>query len=97
MLTRRELENAIRKCEDSQTSYQNCEKLATFYVIYDHLYGDKTPNYTEEVIGSHGESDFLESINGKDASTVWAVMNELMDTLFVVNPRLYDNVMKKVK
>ena len=49
-----------------------------------------------ETLGLYGESDFLRAVAGIPASDAWAVMDELMDTLQVVNPRTYDSVMRKL-
>lgn len=99
MLSRKEIERAIRECEDGNSSYQNCEKLATLYTIYDHLYTTASPTITtleETIIGDYGMSEFLSAIRGKDAYHVWSVIDELMDALKVTNPRLYDGVMRKM-
>lgn len=99
MLNKRELEQAIKECEEAQGNYQNCEKLATFYTLYDHLYGDPTAytSYREEiVIGDYGSSEFLMFIRDMDASKVWGIIDELMDTLKVTNPRLYSGVVRKI-
>lgn len=99
MITQRELDGAIRECENAPTSYQNCEKLATFYTILDHLYSDKERKVIEnvsDVIGDYGDSEFLQYIQGKDSQTVWLVMDELMQTLQIVNPRLHDGVMRRL-
>lgn len=47
-------------------------------------------------IGHIGESDFLGKIEGKDTERMWLLMDELMETLQVVNPRLYNGVMRKI-
>lgn len=47
-------------------------------------------------VGSYGDSDFLRAIEGKAPSKVWAIMDELMDTLAVVNERVYNSVMQKI-
>ncbi len=49
-----------------------------------------------ETLGLYGESDFLRAVAGIPAPDAWAVMDELMDTLQVVNPRTYDSVMRKL-
>ena len=49
MIAKTELEKAIDECEHLPTSYQNCEKLATFYAIYDHLYAEKEPKEQKAV------------------------------------------------
>ena len=44
----------------------------------------------------YGGSEFLQALTGKPQRAVWVVMDELMDTLRVVNPRAYDGVMRKI-
>lgn len=101
MIAKTELEKAIDECEHLPISYQNCEKLATFYAIYDHLYAEKEPKeqksvYTETVIDDYGDSEFFMTIQGKDSKEVWKVLDELMSTLQVVNPKLYNATLRKI-
>lgn len=101
MITLRELDGAIRECENAPTSYQNCEKLATFYTILDHI--QEEPQVEEysydppQGIGDFGDSDFLQAVKGKDENEIWKIMDELMDTVLITNPRLYQGVMRKLK
>ena len=100
MMTKQDLEEAIESCERAPMSYQNCEKLATFYAIYDHLYTELSPRIErveETKIRVSGESDFFRMINGLESSKVWSVMEELMLTLQAVQPRLYHGVMQKIE
>ena len=97
MLSQRELDSAIREFEDAPTNYENCAKLATFYTIFDHLYGEpKSEKRPQEVIGLYGNSEFLRIVGDKDPEEVWGVLDELMDTLKIVNPRLYEGVIQKI-
>ena len=97
MLSQRELGSAIREFEDAPTSYENCAKLATFYTIFDHLYSEpETSKRVQEVVGIYGDSEFMRIIGDKDPEEVWGVMDELMDTLKIVNPRLYEGVVQKI-
>ena len=50
-----------------------------------------------QTVGSYGDSDFLRAVAGKDPSKVWPIIDELMDTLAVVNRRVYDSVMRKTQ
>lgn len=50
----------------------------------------------QDTVGEYGDSDFLQAVKGKDPADVWAVMDELMDTLHVVNERVYNGVMRKL-
>ena len=43
MISERELRREIEEYENKQPTYQVCEKLATLYIIYDHLYSVKEP------------------------------------------------------
>lgn len=100
MMTRQELEKAIESCERAPMSYQNCEKLATFYTIYNHLYTRRTPQVemvTETEISVSNSSKFCRMIDGMQATKVWNIMDELMTSLEVVQPRLYDAVMQKIQ
>ena len=97
MLSQRELDGAIREFEDAPTNYENCAKLATFYTIFDHLYGEHdVPKTPEEIVGYYGDSEFLKMAGGKNAESIWSILDELMDTLKVLNPRLYDGVIRKM-
>ena len=46
----------------------------------------------DDTIDYQSESEFARLIHGKSANDAWAVMDELMDTLEVVYPRLYNSV-----
>ena len=35
-------------------------------------------------------------VDGKDMTEVWKIMDELMGTLQVIQPRLYDSVIRKI-
>ncbi|MBR6029483.1 MAG: hypothetical protein IKP40_10370 [Clostridia bacterium] len=42
------------------------------------------------------DSDFARQIDGKNQAAVWPVINELMDAIKVLHPRLYSAVMDKL-
>lgn len=50
-----------------------------------------------QTVGSYGDSDFLRAVTGKDPAKVWPIMDELMDTLAIVNAKVYNSVMQKIK
>lgn len=41
-------------------------------------------------------TEFSRAIDGRDAYSVWAVMDELMEVLNATNPRLFNGVMRKI-
>ena len=50
-----------------------------------------------QTVGSYGDSDFLRAIAEKNPSKIWPIVDELMDTLSVVNAKVYNSVMQKIK
>lgn len=50
-----------------------------------------------EPTGRYGDSEFLREIEGRDMEGVLQVMDDLMDTLQVANPRVYNGVMRKIR
>lgn len=103
----KEIEYWISKLEDGESSFQNYSKLADLYAIRDKMLSARQPElhtaaYSEaaapvsEVLGQYGDSDFLRAVAGCDSAAAWSVIDELMDTLRVVNPRAYESVMRKL-
>ena len=106
MITEQALREAIAEVQGKRDPNRNdCMMLAAFYTIQDHLYPEQetgysyapeTPTEDSSGIGDYGDSDFLQAIKGKDPAAVWAVMDELMDTLSMVNHRVYEGVMRRL-
>ena len=101
---------AIAECQGVRNPTSSTAiKLAAFYTILDHLEDDADdsravmpfPSYSyanepsEEIVTYESDSDFSRAIQGMETNEVLAIMDELMNTLQVVNPRLYNGVMRK--
>ena len=111
MITERDLQEAIAECEGVRNpKADTCIKLAAFYTIRRELFGaDPAPTSTHaysfaapedvkaHVVSYDGDGVFSDAINGMDEQTAWGVMDELMETLKAVNPRLYAGVMRELK
>lgn len=112
MLDEAEIRKEIARLEYEESSYPNYAKLANLYVIRDKMQGaenarDKFAGYysgapapaTAEpaTVGEYGDSEFLLAVAGKDPEKAWAIIDELMDTLALVNRKVYDSVMRKIK
>lgn len=102
MLTKSELLKAIDELEDASPTFQNCQKMATFYTLLNAIYRSNEPSQQiesvrEEVISEHGDSDFLRLVEGMDSREAWSIMDELMETIRVLQPRLYDSVMRRLR
>lgn len=102
MITEQDLRSAIAECQGQKNPNANtCIKLAAYYTILDHITGEQSTVKNIPVMGYSNsylyksESEFMKVIEGVDLDTVMQVVDELMDTLKAVQPRLYDAVMRK--
>lgn len=107
MLDRKEINLEIARLEYGESSYPAYAKLADLYTILDRMdRQEHQPQYAasysaapaeeSSVVGDYGDSDFLRAISGRRQADVWEVMDDLMDTLHVANPRVYNGVMRKI-
>ena len=108
MITERDLQDAIAECQGERHPNANtCIKLAAYFTIYEHLFPQQAEEaediphkifttVNEDIIGNYGDSDFYRVIKGRKAADIWAIMNDLMDTIQVINPKLYDGVMREL-
>ncbi len=108
MLDKREIDIEIARLEYGESSYPAYAKLANLYTIRNQMerQDPPTPVYDAgysataaepETVSWHGDSEFLLAVDGKEQRAVWEIMDDLMDTLRVVNPRVYDGVMRKIR
>lgn len=104
MFTQAELEDAVNELTSGKHSIQNCEKLAAVYIVLDHLYGEKplidmgysNDNKIESEVGLYGNSKFLKTIAGRSSKDAWLLMDELIEAITVLNPRLMNSFYEKL-
>lgn len=78
--------------------YGNPEQLPAYSYAAPPDTTETLPRYSgEDTVGDYGDSDFLQAVAGKSAADMWAFMDELMDTLKMVNPRVYNGVMRRIR
>ena len=110
MITEKDLQEAIAECQGQRNpSASTCIKLAAFYTIRRELYGEakedvQFPAYSyamgtepEPVIINESGSEFSRAINGRKQADVWPLMDEMMDTIHAIHPRLYRAVMDRLR
>lgn len=109
MITERDLQEAIAECQGQRNpTASTCVKLAAFYTIRRELFGEEKnaeapAGYSfaaapvESRIDNPGESEFAQAVNGKRQSEVWPLMDEMMDTIAAIHPRLYNAVMERFR
>ena len=106
MITKQDLVQAISECQGERNPNANtCIKLAAFLTIQRELYGDdekiEHPSYSfapapDITIMADGNSDFARVIDGRNQMEVIPIIDELMSTLQIIQPRLYNAVMDKL-
>lgn len=104
MITETDLRQAIAECQGERNPNANtCIKLAAFYTIQDHMNGapDSSASYAAppesqpfEGITYYSDTAFSRSVRGKDIDSILAIVDDLMNTLQAVCPRLYRITMR---
>lgn len=103
MITEKDLQEAIAECLGKRNpDASTCIKLAAFYTIQNELYGAKpvysfsAPPTTENTIGYDSGTEFGQIVNGLYVEDVMPIIDDLMDATRVVNPPLYNAVIRKL-
>lgn len=107
MITEKDLLEAIAECQGQRNPNANtCIKLAAYYTILQNITGNTKQETNEgysyagpttsSIIDYNGESEFLQLTNGRSQDEVLPVIDELMTTLQIINPRLYKSVIRKL-
>lgn len=98
-----DLKAAIAECQGERNPNANtCMKLAAYYIILKELEPDavsgysKSPAPVNEKVGYYSETEFGKAINNKDMVSVLELMDELAMTVQVLQPRLYNGLMRKI-
>lgn len=104
MITEHELREAIAECEGQLNPNANtCIKLSAFYNVMEHLYGNKNsvPNgYSfssssqSDTTIKYSNSEFSQIVEEKGIENCFGIIDELMGTLYVINPSLYKSVIR---
>ena len=107
MITRRDLQEAIAECQGQRNPNANtCIKLAAFLTIQQALYGEEKeaiqqPSYSylpdPGLIENQSDSEFARLIDGRRQEEIWPLMDEMMDTIHAIHPRLYAAVMDRLR
>ena len=90
-----EINGEIAKLEKQPASYATIERLAWLYVVRDHLATSPASSVTGNEI-PQGKSDYYCACAGKSINEIMGVMDELMNVLMVMHPRLYSAVLTKL-
>ena len=90
MPTREELQQAIELLESQAATFETCQKLAVYHYLYDKCYNKIQSHYTSD-------SEFMDAVADVGIDDLLAVIDELMECVSVINPKLYDSVLEKIR
>ena len=108
MITEKDLQEAIAECQGQRNpNASTCIKLAAFLTIHREMFGDKeaeripgysfAPDPDANRIDNPGGSEFARMIDGRKQEEVWPLMDEMMETIHAIHPRLYNAVMGRLR
>lgn len=91
MLNLDKIEEEILVLEKKDTTYAVIERLAWLYIVRDHM-----KEYKDEVKPAEvSSSEFMKVIDGKHPDDVWCLVEELVESVRVTHPMLYDSYMRR--
>lgn len=94
MITRKDLIDAIEKCQGQKNPNANtCIKLAAYYTILDYTPEDTGYSYASKPLSN---SEFMRIIKSKNMDDVLLVIDEMMEELQAVAPKLYYETMERL-
>ena len=105
MITKKDLDAAIAECQGKRNPDANtCIKLAAFYTIKREMFGSTeqaesysyAPAPNQNTIEVKSDSEFARAVSGMSVSEFLPIIDELMSTLQIIQPRLYGAVMMKL-
>lgn len=107
MITEQDLREAIAECEGRRhPDASTCVKLAAFYTILNNMAEkDATPERKTESGGysfqagpgiQYGASEFSGIVQQKGIDRAWPIIEEIMEVLAVVEPKMYESAMRKL-
>ena len=95
LITRRDLLEAIEKCQGQKNPNANtCVKLAAYYTILDHTpIDDSSYSYSN----NPSNSEFLDVIRNKKVDDVMFVIDSMLEELQAIAPKLYYETIERLQ
>ena len=105
MITEKDLDEAIAECQGVRNPTANtCIKLASFLTLKKELFGEtleEQPAYSfmaeRKEANYSSDTDFGKLIHEKNIEGILGVMDDAMSALSVLNPPLYQSILRKIE
>ena len=94
------IKKEIDDLEAGETTWNNVERLAMLYAVFDHLNGEKTTVLASNVIDvmpECGIGEFEETCTGKPILPLIDILSEHMAVAKTLYPKEYQAVIDKIK
>ena len=92
MITIEQIENEIRNVIAHGNNRSDVSFLADLYICQSAMNGK---DFTQ--ISTSNESEFAQCVNGKCFEEIMPILEELLDAVRVINPRLYTSFISKLR
>lgn len=94
MITEKALLEAIAECQGERNpDARTCRNLASYYTILDHIEGTPPEQYS---YNAYTSSELSDAIRQMGIDRVLPVLDELLDTVQVTDPKLYASFWRKL-
>ena len=106
VITEKDLNSAIAECQGKRNpDSKTCIMLAAFYTIKREMFGEEKkpePEYSyapapyQNTIEINSDTEFARAVDGMELDRFLPIIDELMSTIQVIQPRLYNAVMNRL-
>ena len=90
----------IKELEEAETSWNNIQRLAMLYSVYDHLSDEGTPIYAQvvtDVMPECGIGEFEEACTAKPILPIVDILSEHFAVIKALHPKEYHAVIDRIK
>ena len=95
MLTLEIIEKEIAEVTSRGNSRADIACLADLYVCRDYM--REKGSVSTEIVKTDSRSEFAECVNGRCFSEILPLLEELLDTIHALQPRLYEGFMSRLR
>lgn len=103
MINESDLKRAIADCQgESNPNVNTCIRLAAYYTILNNIKRNSRPlnRYASEPVEKvsyYSDSEFSEAITGANMNDVLSVIDELMECVRTMMPKLYNATIERLR
>lgn len=103
------INGTIAEWEAKEPTFYTIERLAWLYIVRDQILLERNRQEVRQdpaqqitvpempAVRISTGSEFMEAAAAADPETIWPILDELMDILKQLQPRLYDSVLRRLK